>query len=187
MPQPHSTPLLSIGILILTVSFLFFNGGSAVRKSDTIDGLLSNVGLAIINTVLSGSSGFAVIIILHKHKTHLWSIAKGGNGLLSGLVAMAASAGYVMPWASIIIGALAALSYYHASMVLVHWKIDDAVDATGVHAAAGLVSLVISPLFYTRVGVFYEGVCFNLFCLLLHQACVTVLQYCVVVLMHCVN
>eukprot|EP00055_Hartaetosiga_balthica_P007143 m.24158 g.24158 ORF g.24158 m.24158 type:complete len:555 (-) comp5624_c0_seq1:50-1714(-) len=153
--QPHSTPLLALGVFTISVSFLFFNGGAAARMSNTTDGVLGAVGLAMTNTLIGAASGYVVVILVHRHKTKLWSVVRGGNGMLAGLIGIAACAGYIYPWAAVVIGAISALGYYFSSMLLMRLKIDDAVDATSVHAVGGALSVIVSPLFYADTGVFY--------------------------------
>ena len=51
------------------------------------------------------------------------------NGLLAGEVAITACAGIVHPWAAFIIGLVAGLTYSVWSRAVLHYKLDDPVDA----------------------------------------------------------
>ncbi|KAL7460627.1 hypothetical protein ACHAXS_001071 [Conticribra weissflogii] len=79
------------------------------------------------------------------------------NGCLGGLVSITGSCGVVEPWAAVIIGFVAGLSYLLTSKLLVRLRIDDAVDAIPVHMTNGLwgtfaVGLFASP---TRIEYAY--------------------------------
>ena len=70
------------------VGFLAFNGGSQLSISNPGDGLA--VSTAIMNTVLGGSSGAIVSMILYKMtdvlrgQDHYWSLIMTINGGLAG-------------------------------------------------------------------------------------------------------
>src|SRR4029078_9367069 len=74
-----------------------------------------------------------------------------GNGLLAGLVAITAPAGFVNPVASVIIGLIAGvlvcLSVEYVDRVL---RVDDPVGAISVHGANGLWGVI-------AVGLFADG------------------------------
>lgn len=89
---------------------------------------------AAANTALSGAAGGIVAL-----GTQLWlverrtgepefSILHAMNGALSGCVAITAGCGIVAPYAAVVIGGIAGWIYIGASIVLIQWKIDDAVE-----------------------------------------------------------
>ena len=73
------------------------------------------------------------------------------NGTLAGLVGITAPAGYVEPWAAVVIGAVAApVMLASVSLIEKVFKIDDPVGAISVHGTAGLWGLL-------AVGIFANG------------------------------
>ncbi|MEK7733022.1 MAG: ammonium transporter, partial [Planctomycetota bacterium] len=72
-------------------------------------------------------------------------------GALAGLVAITAPCAYVAPWASVVIGVLAALIMRGAVwLVEVKMKVDDPLGAVAVHAANGMWGML-------AVGLFADG------------------------------
>lgn len=69
------------------------------------------------------------------------------NGLLSGLVASAASCGTVEGWSAVIVGFVAGCLYLLSSRLLIRLRIDDVVDAIPVHLVAGTWGVIATGLF----------------------------------------
>jgi ammonia channel protein AmtB len=59
------------------------------------------------------------------------------------------------PWAAYLTGILAAFAFYGVSRLLNTLRIDDAIDAVGVHAGGGVVGLLIKPFVAFNGGIFY--------------------------------
>ena len=69
------------------------------------------------------------------------------NGVLTGLVAITAGCATVETWAAVVIGIFAGLFYLMGSKLLIHLRIDDAVDAIPVHMVGGAWGVIATGLF----------------------------------------
>jgi len=68
------------------------------------------------------------------------------NGALGGLVAITAPCGTIEYWAAIVVGLVAGWVYIFGSRILVHYRLDDAVDAIPVHMFNGAWGLLATGL-----------------------------------------
>ena len=71
----------------------------------------------------------------------------GSGSLVAGLVAITPAAGYVAPWAAIVIGAGAGLFCYAAVLAKYKYGYDDSLDAFGVHGMGGLFGAIMTGVF----------------------------------------
>ncbi len=129
--QGHNLPLTALGLFLLWVGWLGFNGGSAIPGTH-------NLPLILVNTMLASASGGITAL------TYAWRLKKRPdassviNGMLAGLVAMTASAPYMTPTTALIVGGIAGILCVLATSLLERWHIDDVVGAIPVHACAGV-------------------------------------------------
>jgi Amt family ammonium transporter len=147
---PHSLPLTLIGASLLWVGWFGFNAGSALAA----DGLAT---LAFVTT--NTATGAAVLGWMFSE----W-IGRGkptmlgaASGAVAGLVAITPAAGFVEPWAAILIGFVAGFLCYKAC----NWKswlgYDDALDVVGIHGVGGTWGALATGLFATGAGWFTGG------------------------------
>jgi ammonium transporter, Amt family len=136
---PHSIPLVALGTGLLWFGWYGFNAGSELR----VDAVTV---LAFANTDIAAS--FAAITWLFLE----WTLVKKPKfvGLLTGAVAGLATitpaAGYVSPWAAVVIGICAGGVCYLAVSLKNHLKWDDALDVWGVHGVGGALGIVMLGL-----------------------------------------
>jgi ammonia channel protein AmtB len=71
------------------------------------------------------------------------------NGLLAGLVAITSCAGFVEPWAAVVIGTITGPLYIINSRLLLRLRIDDPLDSSTVHFASGIVG-TLAVAFFTK-------------------------------------
>ncbi|QNH57044.1 ammonium transporter [Limnospira indica] len=133
-------PLSVLGVMLLWIGWLGFNGGSALVVNDKIP-------VIIVNTILGGVAGMLVNLFVSLWRTGWVEIECLINGSLAGLVAITASCNAVGTLPAIIIGALGAIIATEVSKQLVRWGIDDAVDAVAVHVGAGVWGTLAVGLF----------------------------------------
>ncbi len=127
---PHNVPFVVVGAALLWVGWFGFNSGSALAA----DGIAT---VAFVNT--NTATGAAVLGWLFSE----W-IGKGkptavgaATGAVAGLVAITPAAGFVEPWAAIIIGGVAGFLCYMACNLKSRLGYDDALDVVGVHGVGG--------------------------------------------------
>ena len=106
-------------------------------------------------TLCGATSGFVSMAIQQYYLGH-FDLRSTMNGLLGGLVAISSSCGVVEPWAGVVIGVLAAITYTHASRLFEYLHIDDPLDAAAVHGACGTLGSICVGLFMSETG-FKDG------------------------------
>ncbi|CAG9465521.1 unnamed protein product [Pedinophyceae sp. YPF-701] len=141
-----SSMLQALGVLILWFAWYGFNCVS----TGALVGLGGVAAYVAVNTTLSAAAGgvFSLIIaIMGGNDAELPPLL---NGVLSGLVAVTASAHAVKTWAAFVIG-LAAGGIYHLGVwALLRLRIDDPLDAVPVHGFCGLWGVIAAGLFSTH-------------------------------------
>lgn len=141
----HNLPYIVIGTFILFFGWFGFNPGSTLAATDL------RISVIAVNTFLAGVAGAVVAMYWTFARTGKMDIIMACNGCLAGLVGITAPCAFVSPWASVVIGAIAA-----PVMMGVAWlvenvlKVDDAVGAVGVHFGGGFWGLL-------SVGIFADG------------------------------
>jgi Amt family ammonium transporter len=141
-PPAHNLALATLGTMILWFGWYGFNPGSTLGVGDT--GL---VGLVTLNTTLAAGAGALSAMFFVYSRTGKWDLGFTLNGSLAGLVAITAGCAFVMPWASIVIGALAGILVYLVVEFVEQIKIDDPVGAFAVHGACGIWGTVAIGIF----------------------------------------
>lgn len=136
----NNLPLSMVGVLLLWLGWIGFNGGSA-------GGLTPDVPKIILNTFLAGVSGFVTALVV------AWQIKKYPhcgtlmNGVLAGLVAITACCNAVSSGEAILIGAIGTLFMLAVDSLLVKCRLDDVVGVVAVHGGAGVWGTVAVALF----------------------------------------
>jgi Amt family ammonium transporter len=152
---PHNVPFTVVGAALLWVGWFGFNSGSALAANELAT-------LAFVNT--NTATGAAVLGWMFSE----W-IGRGkptalgaASGAVAGLVAITPAAGFVAPWASILIGFVAGILCYKACSWKLRVGYDDALDVVGVHGVGGTWGALATGLFATvavnaagRDGLFY--------------------------------
>lgn len=139
--RPHNVPFVVLGAVLLWFGWFGFNGGSAFA-ADSI------AALAILNTAIASGAGLISWMIVEYIKTKKPTLVGACTGLVAGLVAITPAAGFVEPWAAILMGfIISPICYYAISILKKKLGYDDALDAFGCHAVGGIVGGVLTGLF----------------------------------------
>jgi ammonium transporter, Amt family len=156
----HNMPLFGLGIFILWLGWFGFNPGSTLGA---LDGRFTEV---LIVTQLAACAGVLTALATAKWKTGSIDIGMAGNGAIAALVAITAPSGYVVPWAAVVIGAVAGVIVV-LGVYAIDKYIDDPVGALSAHGLAGIWGTLSCGLFthpqlaaYNAVGrggLFYTG------------------------------
>jgi Amt family ammonium transporter len=139
-PVPHNLTMTLTGAGILWFGWFGFNAGSALKSAEL-------ASLAFVTTHLGaagGALGWLFVEWIHRKKPTALGIA---SGLVAGLVAITPAAGYVAPWAAIIIGVVASLACYVAVLAKYKYGYDDSLDAFGVHGVGGFTGAILTGVF----------------------------------------
>jgi ammonium transporter, Amt family len=136
----HNMPLFGLSIFILWLGWFGFNPGSTLNA---LDGRFPEV---VLTTQLAACAGVLGAIVMSKLMLKTIDIGMAGNGAIAALVAITAPSGYVVPWAAVIIGAVAGVLVV-ASVIAIDRKLDDPVGALSAHGMAGIWGTLACGLF----------------------------------------
>ncbi len=140
LANPHSLVTSTVGVLVLFVAWLGFNGGSTLA-------LDHRVGTILVNTVLAGCAGCLSAMGAVWYFQRLPLLPETLNGCVAGLVAVTAGCHAVSPAEAVFIGAVGGLISYGAVHLLEMVRIDDVVGASAAHAMPGVWGTLAVALF----------------------------------------
>jgi ammonium transporter, Amt family len=141
---PHNLVLTLIGTSLLWVGWFGFNAGSALSSGEL-------AGSAMLNTHISAATAALVWMAIEWASRGKPSVLGVLTGSIAGLGTITPAAGYVEPWAAMVIGVAAGAVCYWASVVLKNkLGYDDSLDVFGVHGVGGIIGSVLVGVFATR-------------------------------------
>jgi Amt family ammonium transporter len=127
----HSMPLVGLGVIILWVGWVGFNGGSTFVTEGSF------FGEVMLNTQLAAAAGVIGASLVIYLKTRALDVGMAGNGAIAGLVGITAGCGFVEYWAAPIIGLLAGILVVFG-VLAIEKKFDDPIGALSAHGLAGI-------------------------------------------------
>lgn len=161
--MPHNLPLSFIGAVFLWMGWLGFNTGSALSVNSVAVNAFLTTNFSVVGAMLSW---MLVEWIKYGKPTLLGSI----TGIVAGLVAITPSAGFVTPFAAVLIGFIASpICFFAISYLKSKFGYDDTLDAFGLHGIGGIWGGIATGLFATSSvneivqkdaageGLFYSG------------------------------
>ncbi len=156
-PLPHNLTMTLTGAGLLWFGWFGFNAGSALAASGV-------AALALLTThagAAGGALGWLFVEWAHRKKPTALGVA---SGLVAGLVAVTPAAGFVAPWAALVIGLVGGVGCYGAVLAKYKYGYDDSLDAFGVHGVGGLLGALLTGVFADKRlnaagadGLFYGG------------------------------
>ncbi len=138
--QPHNVPFVIIGASLLWVGWFGFNAGSALAA----DGIAT---LAFVNTKTATGAAVLGWMFSEWFSRGKPTAVGAATGAVAGLVASTPAAGFVEPWAAIIIGAVAGFLCFKACSFKAKLGYDDALDVVGVHGVGGTWGAIATGIF----------------------------------------
>jgi Amt family ammonium transporter len=139
-PIPHNLTMTVLGAGLLWFGWFGFNAGSALGSGQI-------AATAFMATHLGAAGGaFAWLMIEWAHNSKPTALGVA-SGLVAGLVAITPAAGFVAPWAAIVIGLLAGAVCYGAVVLKGRLGYDDSLDAFGIHGVGGLLGALLTGVF----------------------------------------
>jgi len=156
--RPHNVPFVLLGASLLWFGWFGFNAGSEFAANGT-------AGLALLNTVSASAAATLSWMAVEKIKTGKSTLVGAATGLVAGLVVITPAAGFVEPWAALIMGIIVSpICYFAISVMKAKFGYDDALDAFGCHCVGGITGGILTGLFcvpglsWTSFGgLFYTG------------------------------
>ncbi|OWA53099.1 Ammonium transporter 1 [Hypsibius exemplaris] len=138
--EHHSLVNVMFGTGILWFGWLAFNGGSEGAAN-------TRAAMASTNTTIAAACGALTWIWFDFIWTRKLSALSFCSGAVAGLVGITPAAGFVAPWAAIVIGFLTALACNSWCRVKKHIGFDDSFDAFSVHGCGGFIGNILTGIF----------------------------------------
>lgn len=139
--MPHNVSYTLIGAGILWFGWFGFNAGSAL-------GAGTGAGTAFANTLVAPAAAGTSWMVMEWIKSKPSGIGLA-SGIVAGLVAITPAAGFVEPWAAIIIGLVAGILCYYGVQLKFKLKLDESLDVFGIHGIGGFWGAIATGIFAT--------------------------------------
>ncbi|MCW5772114.1 MAG: ammonium transporter [Rhodospirillaceae bacterium] len=141
---PHNLTLSVVGASLLWVGWYGFNAGSALTAG-------TGAGMAMLATHIATAAAALTWMLLEWMARGKASILGIISGAVAGLVAITPASGYVGVLGGFVIGiAAGAICYWSVTVLKKILKVDDALDAFGVHGVGGMVGALLTGVFATK-------------------------------------
>lgn len=138
---PHNMTMTFTGAAMLWVGWFGFNGGSALAA----DGAAS---MAVLVTHLSASAGALTWMFIEWTRHGKPSALGAVTGMVAGLGTITPASGSVGPMGGLVIGILAGIVCYNATMIIKQkLVIDDSLDVFPVHGVGGILGTILCGVF----------------------------------------
>ena len=125
-----------IGTGLLWVGWFGFNAGSALEANGVAT-------LALLNTFVATAAGVLFWMLAERALGHKSSLLGACSGAIAGLVAVTPAAGNSGPFGAILLGAVAsAICAWFVVSIKPKLKLDDSLDAFGIHGIGGIVGSI---------------------------------------------
>ncbi|HEX9774440.1 MAG TPA: ammonium transporter [Actinomycetota bacterium] len=149
LAPPHNVPMTVLGAAILWFGWFGFNAGSALAAGGG--------ALPFVTTHLATAAAVVGWALIEKMKNGKVTTVGVATGAVAGLVAVTPAAGFVLPWAAIVIGFLAGVICYLAINLKYRFGYDDSLDVVGVHFVGGIIGAMATGFFAQAEFDFLDG------------------------------
>ena len=147
---PHNVPMVITGAAILWFGWFGFNAGSALGAN----GLAASAFAATHIATAAAVIGWLIPeTIKHRKPTTIGA----ATGAVAGLVAITPAAGFVEPWAAILIGLAAGAVCFAAVDLKPRLGYDDSLDVVGVHLVGGIVGALLTGVLASAAVNAFQG------------------------------
>ncbi len=146
---PHNMTMTVAGAGMLWVGWYGFNGGSALAAN-------GDAAMALLVTHISAATGAMTWMAIEWIRYGKPSMLGVATGMVAGLGTITPASGFVGPGGALVIGFLAGVICFHATLYLKQvLKIDDSLDVFPVHGVGGMLGTLLAGVFSsTALGVF---------------------------------
>jgi len=138
--EPHNITHVALGTALLWFGWFGFNAGGALGAN----GIAS---IAFANTDIAASVAMVTWLFISWAEEKKPSFVGVLTGSVAGLATITPAAGFVKPWAAVIIGLAAGSVCYFAIKLKAKFHWDDALDVWGVHGVGGMIGTVLLGVF----------------------------------------
>jgi len=137
---PSNVTYVALGVALLWFGWFGFNGGSALASNGI-------AAAAWVNSMLSASAAMMTWLFADRIQNGKFSATAPLVGAVVGLVAITPSAGYVLPWAAVVIGVLIGVICFLMMGLMHKLHFDDALDVFACHGTGGIVGSILVGVF----------------------------------------
>ncbi|MCG2573350.1 ammonium transporter [Acinetobacter sp. ME22] len=138
---PHNLVLTVIGASMLWVGWFGFNGGSAL-------GANGSASYALVTTQVAAAAAAISWLFVEKMIRGKGSVLGAASGAVAGLVVITPAAGYVTVSGALVMGLIGGVVCFWGTTGLKRLlKVDDSLDAFGLHAVGGIVGAILTGVF----------------------------------------
>ena len=142
---PHNLAFTVLGAALLWFGWFGFNAGSALAAN----GLAVN---AFITTNTAAAAAALTWMFVEWKMAGKPTMLGGATGAVAGLATITPASGFVSPISAIVIGiAAAGVCYLAVAVVKAKLAYDDSLDAFGVHGIGGIVGVLATGLFASKL------------------------------------
>ncbi|GAV06810.1 hypothetical protein RvY_16735-2 [Ramazzottius varieornatus] len=138
--EHHSLVNVMLGTGMLWFGWFAFNGGSAGAAN-------TRAAMAATVTTISAAAGGLTWIFVDYGFTRKLSALSFCSGVVAGLVGITPAAGFVAPWAAIVIGFLVSIICNGWVRFKKRLRFDDSFDAFSVHGCGGFLGNILTGVF----------------------------------------
>lgn len=138
---PHNLTLTVLGASLVWVGWFGFNGGSAL-------GANGSAAYALVTTQVAAATAAIAWLIVEKIVRGKASVLGAASGAVAGLVVITPAAGFVTVGGALIMGLIGGVVCFWGTTGLKRvLKIDDSLDAFGLHAVGGIAGALLTAVF----------------------------------------
>ena len=138
---PHNLTLTVLGASLLWVGWFGFNGGSAL-------GANGSAAYALVTTQVAAAVACMTWLVVEKRVRGKASVLGAASGAIAGLVIITPAAGYVTVGGALLMGIIGGIVCFWGTTTLKRLlKVDDVLDAFGLHAVGGIVGAILTAVF----------------------------------------
>jgi Amt family ammonium transporter len=138
--KPHNMTNVFLGTALLWFGWFGFNSGSALAAGP-------RAAMAGLVTTIAASAGGLSWVLVDFIRIKKLSGLGFCSGAIAGLVGITPAAGFVSPWAGIVIGSIVGVTCCFSIKLKDSLGYDDALDAFGLHGVGGFVGSLLTALF----------------------------------------
>lgn len=138
--EPHNITYVALGTGLLWFGWFGFNAGGAL-------GANAVASVAFINTDIAASVAMITWLAISWKRDKKPSFVGALTGAVAGLATITPAAGFVEPWAAVIIGLASGFVCYYAVLLRIKLDWDDALDVWGVHGVGGMLGSILVGVF----------------------------------------
>jgi Amt family ammonium transporter len=140
--RPNNLPLTVLGAGILWFGWFGFNAGSALAANEL-------AGTAFLNTNIAACAAVVGWVLAEAFHAGKPTVLGAASGAVAGLVVITPAAGFVAPWAAILMGLIGGVACYFGLSIKKKFKFDDALDVVGIHGVGGTTGAILTGVFAT--------------------------------------